>query len=182
MATTKWIMDPTHSELGFKIRHLMISNVSGTFTDFQVEMLTNDEDLTTATVHLTAKMDSVNTNNAHRDEHLRNADFFESGKYPDMKFISTKIIKKDEEKFELYGDLTLKGITKPVLLQVEYGGVTNDPWGGKRAGFMITGKINRTEWNMTFNSVLETGGVALAEEVRIFSEVQMVKQQVAEPA
>ena len=180
MATTKWVLDPTHSELGFKIRHLMISNVSGAFTDFQVEMLTEDEDITTAGIRLVANMDSVNTNNAQRDEHLRQADFFEVSKYPDMTFTSTKIIKQDEENFRLYGDLTLKGITKPVILHAEYSGVTNDPWGGERAGFMITGKINRTEWGVTFNSVLETGGVALAEDVKIVGEIQMVKQQVAE--
>jgi polyisoprenoid-binding protein YceI len=182
MATTKWTLDPTHSELVFKIKHLMISNISGAFTDFQVEMATKDEDISTATINFLAKMDSITTKNAQRDEHLLTGDFFEVSKYPDMKFASTKVIKHDEENFDVYGDLTLKGITKPVILHVEYSGVTNDPWGGERAGFIITGKINRTEFGVTFNSVLETGGVALAEDVKIFSEIQMVKQRVAEAA
>jgi polyisoprenoid-binding protein YceI len=180
MAATKWTLDSTHSELGFKIRHLMISNISGAFTDFQVEMTTKDEDITTAQINVVVKMDSVNTKNAQRDEHLRNADFFEAGKYPEMRFVSTKILKRSNDEFDLYGDLTLKGIIRPVVLNVEYGGVTNDPWGGERAGFMINGKINRTEWGMTFNSVLDTGGLALAEEVKISAEVQMVKQAVGE--
>lgn len=182
MATTKWTLDLTHSELNFKIRHLMISNLSGAFTDFQVEMVTKDEDISTASIRLLAKMDSVTTKNAQRDEHLRSADFFEVSKYPDMKFVSTKIVKHDDENFDLYGDMTMKGITKPVILHVEYSGVTSDPWGGERAGFNITGKINRTDWGVTFNSVLETGGVALAEEIKIFSEIQMVKERVAEVA
>lgn len=180
MATTKWTLDLTHSELNFKIRHLMISNVSGAFTDFQVEMVTEDEDISTGTIRLLAKMDSVTTKNAQRDEHLRSADFFEVSKYPELKFVSTKIVKQDEENFDLYGNMTMKGITKPVTLHVEHSGITNDPWGGERAGFNITGKINRTDWGVTFNSVLETGGVALAEEIKIFSEIQMVKARVAE--
>ena len=140
MPTTKWVLDPTHSELVFKIRHLMISNISGAFTDFKVEMRTEGDDITTAAICLVANMDSVSTNNAQRDEHLRQADFFEVSRYPDMKFTSTKIIKQDEENFRLYGDLTLKGITKPVILHVEYSGVTIDPWGGERAGFYDLGE------------------------------------------
>src|SRR3954447_7414175 len=141
MATTKWILDPTHSELGFKIKHLMITNVSGWFNDFAAEVETDGADFLTAEIQLRVSMASVNTNNLQRDDHLRNSDFFEVEKYPEMLFESAGIKKIDEENYTLYGDLTLKGVTKRVQLNVEYSGVTKDPWGGERAGFIVTGKI-----------------------------------------
>ena len=179
MAKTKWVVDPTHSELGFKIKHLMISNVSGSLKNFEAEAEMNDADFSTARINLTAEMASLTTNNDQRDGHLRTSDFFEVEKYPELKFHSTKIEKIDNDSFTLYGDLTLKGKTNPVKLNVEYNGLTKDPWGGERAGFLVTGKINRSEWGVNFNSVLETGGVALSEEVRIYSELQLVKQAIS---
>lgn len=179
METTKWVLDPTHSELGFKIKHLMITNISGSFKNFQAEVETKDIDFSTAQIILTAEMESISTNNEQRDAHLRNADFFEVEKYPKLKFRSTKIEKTDSDTFALYGELTLKGITKPVKLHVEYNGVAKDPWGGERAGFVIAGKINRSDWGVNFSGVLETGGVMLGEEVRISSEIQLVKQAVS---
>src|SRR3954468_9407670 len=179
MATTKWILDPTHSELGFKIKHLMITNVSGSFKNFQGEVETEGEDFSTAQINATVDMASISTNNEQRDAHLRNSDFFEVEKHPELTFKSTRIEKVDSDTFTLYGELTLKGITKPVKLNVEYNGVTKDPWGGERAGFVLTGKINRSEWGVNFNGVLETGGLMLGEEVKINSEVQLVKQAVS---
>ncbi|HZG22928.1 MAG TPA: YceI family protein [Chitinophagaceae bacterium] len=179
MATTKWVLDPTHSELGFKIKHLMISSVSGSLKSFQAEVETNGEDFSTAQISLSADMASISTNNDLRDAHLRNSDFFEVEKYPELKFTSTRLEKTDSDTFTLFGNLTIKGVTRPVKLNVEFNGVTKDPWGGERAGFVVTGKINRSEWGVNFNSVLESGGVALSEEVRIFSELQMVKQAVS---
>src|SRR5437764_1135378 len=176
MSITKWAFDPTHSELGFKIKHLMITNVSGSFKTFQVEVNTDGDDFTTAQIVATADMGSINTNNEQRDAHLRNADFFEAEKYPELLFRSTKVESVDGETFNLYGDLTMKGITKPVKLTVEHSGLTKDPWGGERTGFVITGKINRSDWGIAFNGVLETGGLMLGEEVKINSEVQLVKQ------
>jgi len=176
MKTTKWILDPTHSELGFKIKHLMITNVSGSFKDFKAEVETKGEDFTTARISLTAAMDSITTNNEQRDVHLRTVDFFETDKYPELKFQSTKIVKTGDDTFDVYGDLELKGITNPVKLQVENSGIAKDPWGNERSGFVISGKINRKEWGVNFNSVLETGGVALSEEVKLNSEIQLVKQ------
>lgn len=120
-------------------------------------------------------MDSISTNNDQRDAHLRNSDFFEVEKYPALKFTSTKLEKINSDTFSLFGDLTLKGITRPVKLNVEFNGVTKDPWGGERAGLVVTGKINRSDWGVNFNGVLETGGVVLSEEVRIFSEIQLVE-------
>jgi polyisoprenoid-binding protein YceI len=182
MATTKWSIDPTHSNLGFKIKHLMISNVSGSFKNFQAEVEASDADFSTAQINLTGEIESITTGNEQRDAHLRNVDFFEVEKHPELKFKSTKITKKDSENFELYGELTLKGITKPVKLHVEFNGAVKDPWGGERAGFVITGKINRSEWGISFNHALETGGVVLGEEVKIHSEIQLVKQAISAAA
>ena len=178
MTKTKWLLDPIHSELQFKIKHLMISNVSGAFKSFSAEVETEDEDFSTAKINLTAQMDSISTNNEQRDAHLRNSDFFEVEKYPELKFKSTKVEEVDSDTFMLHGELTMKGVTKPVKLDVEFNGATKDPWGGERAGFVITGKINRADWGINFNSVLETGGVMLSEEVRINSEIELVKQEV----
>lgn len=182
MATTKWILDPTHSELGFKIKHLMITNVSGSFKTFQVDAKTEGEDFSTAKINVTVDMASIFTNNEQRDAHLRNSDFFEVEKYPELKFTSTKMEETGSNTYVVHGDLTLKGITNPVALNVEYSGVTKDPWGGERGGFSITGKIKRSEWGVSFNNLLETGNLALGEEVKIYAEVQMVKQLVGVPA
>lgn len=182
MSTTKWVLDPTHSELGFKIRHLMISNVSGSFRSFQVDVDTQDDDFSTAQIRVTADIASIHTNNEQRDHHLRNSDFFEAETHPQLSFQSTKIEKLSDDTFTVYGELTMKGVTKPVKLAVEYSGVTKDPWGGVRAGYTISGKINRSDWGITFNGVLETGGVALSEEVKINSEIQLVKQLETVPA
>lgn len=175
MATAKWDFDPTHSELGFRIKHLMITNVSGTFKKFDVNVEMQDDDFSTARITTRADMNSIHTNNEQRDEHLRNSDFFETEKYPELVFQSTKVERVDEETYNLYGDLTMKGVTKPVKLKVEYNVLAKDPWGGTRAGFVITGKINRSDWGINFNGVLETGGVVLSEEVKLNSEIQLVK-------
>jgi polyisoprenoid-binding protein YceI len=156
----------------------MISNVSGSFKNFSAEVETVEADFTTARIHLTAEMASISTNNEQRDAHLRNADFFEVDKYPELTFTSERVEKTDGDNYVVYGQLTLKGITKAVKLNVEYNGITKDPWGGERVGFVVAGKINRNDWGVTFNGVLETGGLVLGEEVRINSEIQLVKQAV----
>jgi polyisoprenoid-binding protein YceI len=179
MAITKWKLDPTHSELGFKIKHLMISNVSGFFNSFQVEGETKNEDFSTAKIQMKADMNSIHTNNEQRDAHLRNADFFETDKHPELLFESDRIEKTDGDNYHLYGNLTLKKITRPVQLNVEFSGTTKDPWGGERAGFTVTGKIKRSDWGINFG-LLEAGGAMLSDEVKIHSEIQLVKQAVAE--
>jgi len=181
MATTKWTLDPTHSELGFKIRHLMITNISGSFKNFQAKAETEGNDFGNAQISLTADMTSITTNQEQRDAHLRTTDFFEVDKYPQLLFKSTRVDKTGDDSFTLYGDLTLKGITKPVKLNVEFSGIAKDPWGNEKAGFSVSGKINRNDWGINFNSVLETGGVALSDEVKVVAEVQFVKQAVAVP-
>ena len=179
MAQTKWLLDSTHSELGFKIKHLMISNVSGSFKNFNAEVISEGIDFSTAQINLSAEMASISTNNEQRDDHLRNSDFFEVEKYPKLTFKSTRVEKVDSDTYTLHGELTMKGITKPVRLSVEYNGVAKDPWGNEKAGFVVTGKINRSDWGVNFNGVLETAGVMLSEEVKINSEIQLVKQAVS---
>lgn len=182
MEKTKWNVDPIHSELGFKIKHLMISNVSGTFRNFQVQVETNEDDFSSAVIKVTVEINSISSNNEQRDHHLLASDFFEAEKYPQLIFQSSKVEKEDDDTFYVFGELTMKGITKPVKLTVQYSGITKDPWGGVRAGFDVTGKINRSDWGMSFNGALETGGVILSEEVKIFGELQLLKQVEAVPA
>lgn len=177
---TKWVLDPLHSELGFKIKHLMITNVSGNFNKFEITAESNGDDFTTAEIDAKIDVDSINTNNAQRDGHLRNADFFEVEKFPYITFKSSKIQKVDDDNYTLIGNLTIKETTKSVKLNLEFGGVTKDPYGNIKAGFSVTGKINRHEFGVSYNAVLETGGLALGEDIKISAEIQLVKQVVAE--
>ncbi len=180
MAKTIWAIDPTHSEFGFRIRHLMISNVSGVFGKFEGTAETEGEDFRTAKINVKLDPSSINTNNEQRDAHLRNEDFFEVEKYPEILFESTEVKEFGEDRFLLRGNLTLKGITKPVELKVEFSGsIAKDPWGYQRAGFNVTGKINRNDFGVNFNSVLDTGGLALGEEVKLQADIQLVKQTAA---
>jgi polyisoprenoid-binding protein YceI len=179
MATIKWELDPNHSELGFKIKHLMISNVSGAFKKFDVQAETDDESFGNAKIKATAEMNSITTNNEQRDHHLQSSDFFEAEKYPQLEFVSSKIEKTGADSFNLFGNLTMKGITKEVKLTVEQGSIMQDPWGKTRTGFSVSGKINRNDWGITFNSIMETGGLGLGEEVKIIAEIQLTKQQAA---
>jgi len=181
METTKWLLDPAHSELTFKIKHLMISNVSGAFKNFSAKATTEGTDFSKANINLTAEMNSISTNNEQRDAHLRNSDFFEVEKFPQMKFTSTGIEQTDNESFNLYGNLTLKGVTKPVKLTMEFNGIMKDPYGQEKAGFLISGKIKRSDWGINLNVALETGGLMLGEEVRIQSEVQFKRQEINVP-
>jgi polyisoprenoid-binding protein YceI len=176
MTTTKWSLDPTHSELGFKIKHLMISTVSGSFTDFTVQTETTSDDFSDAVITAEVAVASINTKNSMRDDHLRTADFFEADKYPKMLFRSIKIEKGDDGQFNLLGELTIRNTTQPVKLSVEYNGIAKDPWGNIKAGFTFEGKINRKDFGINYNAALETGGVLLSEEVKISGEIQLAKQ------
>ena len=176
MATTKWALDPTHSEIGFKIRHLMISNVSGNFNKFNVEVKTKGVDFENANVTASIDTKSINTNNQQRDEHLRNADFFEVETHPTILFKSTKVEKLDQENYKLHGNLTIKDTTHPVVLDVEYSGTAKDSWGNFKAGFTISGKFNRKDFGISYNAVLETGGLALGEEIKVHGELQLIRE------
>jgi polyisoprenoid-binding protein YceI len=179
---TKWVLDPTHSEIEFKVKHLMISSVTGKFTDFSATAETVEEDFSTAKVSFSAIIDSISTNNEQRDAHLKNGDFFDAENHPLLTFESTNFVKTDDETYQLNGTLSIRGISKQVSLDVEFGGTTVDPWGNTRAGFSLKGKINRSDFGISFGMVSETGGVLLGEAVKLSAEVQFVKQVVAEPA
>ncbi|MEP7237774.1 MAG: YceI family protein [Ferruginibacter sp.] len=177
MATKTWALDPTHSEVQFKIKHLMITNVTGSFNIFTVSAETEDEDFTKAKVSFTADVNSISTNNEQRDAHLKGADFFDAEKFPQLKFEATKSENVDSDgSYELYGDLTIRDVTKNVKLSVEFGGIVKDPWGNTKAGFTINGKINRKDFGLTWNAVTEAGGVMVSEEVRLSAEIQLIEQ------
>lgn len=173
---TKWVLDPTHSELTFKVKHLMISNVKGEFRNFNATILCAEEDFSNAKVSATIESASIDTNNKDRDNHLRSADFFESEKYEQLTFESTEVNKLDEDNYQLKGLLEIKGIKKEVVLDVDFGGLITDPYGNRKAGFTFSGKINRKEWGLNWNAALEAGGVMVSEEVRLNGDVQFVKE------
>ncbi|MDQ1087281.1 MULTISPECIES: YceI family protein [unclassified Siphonobacter] len=171
----KWVIDPTHSEVQFKVKHLVITTVTGQFNEFSGEATASD-DFSDAQVSFEAKIDSISTNNEARDGHLKSEEFFAADQYPTLKFVSTGITKKDEDSFVLNGDLTLRGVTKPVALEVEYGGTVVDPYGQTKAGFELKGKINRKDFGLTWSAVTEAGGAVVSDEVRLIANVQFVKQ------
>ncbi|MFY8108883.1 MAG: YceI family protein [Bacteroidia bacterium] len=175
MSSIKWVADPTHSEISFKVKHMMMTNVTGTFGQFSVDAETEAEDFSSAKVSFAAQIASINTGNEQRDGHLKSADFFDAEKNPELKFVSTSMTKKDDENYVLNGDLTIGEVTNSVSLDVEFGGINKDPWGNQKAGFSITGKINRKEFGLTWNAALETGGVLVSEDVKLAAEIQLVK-------
>ena len=178
MASKNWVLDPIHSEVKFKIKHLMITNVSGSFDIFTVAAQTDDEDFTKATISFSADVDSIATGNEQRDAHLKAPDFFDAATYPKMKFIATKYEKVDNDgSYELYGDLTIRDKTRNIKLDVEFGGIVKDPYGNTKAGFTVNGKINRKEFGLTFDAVTEAGNVMLSDEVKIACEIQLIEQQ-----
>lgn len=173
---TKWNLDATHSEIGFKVKHMMITNVSGSFEKFDISVETQDKDFTTGNIEFRAQVDSITTGSADRDNHLKSGDFFDAAQYPELRFVSKSLTKKDEDTYELVGDLTIRDVTRPVKFTVEHGGIGKDPWGNEKAGFTLAGKINRTDFNLNWNAALETGGVLVSEEVRLFADVQLVRE------
>ena len=176
MATYK--IDPAHSEIHFKVKHLMITNVTGNFSKFDATLTSEKDDFTDAIISFEADTASVSTNNAQRDGHLLGDDFFNAEKFPKLTFTSTGIEKTGDDEYKLTGNLTIRDITKPVVLDVAYAGTVSDPWGQLKAGFEITGKVNRKEFGLTWSAVTETGGILLSDEVKLALNVQMIKQAV----
>jgi polyisoprenoid-binding protein YceI len=173
---TKWVADPNHSEILFKVKHLMITNVKGEFRDFSAELTTPGNDFSKASAKVEIQARSVFTNNGDRDNHLRSADFFETDKFPQLTFTGTSFEKLDDGNFVLNGMLTIRGVSQKVKLDVEFGGMMTDPYGNEKAGFSISGKINRKDWGLNWNTALEAGGVLVSDEVRISADIQFVKQ------
>jgi polyisoprenoid-binding protein YceI len=175
MATTKWALDPTHSEIQFKVKHLMISKVTGHFQKFDATVETEGDNLSTAKVNFSAEVNSISTNNEQRDGHLRANDFFDAENHPQLSFAGSKLEKIDTENYKLHGILTIRGVSKNIVLDVEFGGMVQDPWGNTRLGFTITGKINRKDFGVSFSMVSESGGLLLGEEVAIHAQAEFVK-------
>ena len=173
---TKWIVDPSHSEITFKVKHLMIANVKGEFQKFNASFEAVGTDFSNAKVHATIGAADISTNDENRDKHLRSADFFDAETHPHLEFVGTAMDHVSGNDYKLTGDLTIKGITKPVTLDVEFGGKNTDPWGNEKLAFSLNGKIDRKEWGLNWNTALETGGVMVSNEVRISAEVQFTKQ------
>lgn len=174
MSTTKWALDPAHSEITFRVKHLMISNVKGEFNQFKATI--DGEDFTKSTISVNIDAGSISTNNESRDTHLKSADFFEVEKYPEITFVSTSFEKINGEDYKLTGDLTMRGVTKPITLDVEFGGFMKDPYGNEKAGFSVNGKLDRKDFGLNWNAALEAGGVMVSNEIRINAEVQFIKE------
>ncbi len=172
-----WKIDPDHSHLGFQVRHLMIANVYGGFTHFIGNVQLNDQDITKSSVTVVIDTNSINTNVAKRDAHLKSADFFDVAKYPTMTFVSTKIIKSGPDTLEIIGNLTLHGATRQVTLHASVPAkISKDPWGALRRGAFASTTINRTDYGLLWNAPLETGGVAVGNEINLGLEIEMIKQ------
>ena len=173
---TKWVIDPVHTEIAFKVKHLMITNVKGVFKEFEASIYTTGDDFMSAEVDFWMNPASVDTGSADRNAHLKSADFFDVENHKEITFTANTYEKVDNDgSYELYGDLTIKGITKRIKLDVEFGGVVKDPWGNEKAGFSINGKINRKDWGLNWNAALEAGGFLVSDDVMISCEVQLLK-------
>ncbi|OXA69290.1 hypothetical protein B0A67_19785 [Flavobacterium aquidurense] len=181
MATTKWSIDPTHSEIGFKVKHMMFTNVSGKFGTYDATITTEGDNFENAQIEFSGDIASIDTANADRDAHLRSGDFFDAENHPKLtfkgsSFKGSSFKKVNNGEYQLTGDLEIKGISKTVTFPVEFSGIMTDPWGNTKVGLNIEGKINRKDWGLNWNSALETGGVLVGEEVRLNIELQFAKQ------
>ncbi len=174
---TKWTIDPPHSELTFKVKHLMITNVKGEFRKFDASYSGEGSNFDASSIHAEIDATSIFTNNDDRDKHLRSEDFFDVASHPTIVFKGKKMEKSGDDNYTLTGDLTMRGTTKEITLGVEFGGIATDPWGNAKAGFSLNGKINRKDWGLNWNAALESGGVLVSEEVRINAEVQFTKSE-----
>jgi polyisoprenoid-binding protein YceI len=175
MAHSTWVLDPTHSEVQFKVKHLVISTVTGAFKKFDGRFETDNDDFSNAAIRFTLDVNSIDTGQADRDAHLKNADFFDAENYPQISFQSTSFTKKDNE-YSLTGNLTIKDITKPITLKVEHGGTAADFYGNFKAGFDIEGKINRKDFGLTWSAVTEAGSVVVGDEIKLHASVQFARQ------
>jgi len=172
---TKWKIDPAHSEVQFKVKHLMITTVTGYFKHFDLEVETDGDDFTKAKkIVFTADVDSIETNNAQRDTHLKSSDFFDSENHKQIKFVGKRYEQAGED-YKLTGDLTIRGITKSISLNVEYGGIVVDPYGQTKAGFTIVGKVSRKEFGLVWNAVTEAGQIVVSDDIKLHCEIQLVK-------
>jgi polyisoprenoid-binding protein YceI len=176
MVTTAWAIDPAHSEIQFKVKHLMITTVTGSFAKFNGTAQTDGDDFQNASISFSAEVASISTNNEQRDGHLKSADFFDAAQFPELSFVSTSMKKTGGDEYTLEGNLTMHGVTKPVTLQVESAGIQKDPWGNTKAGFELSGKLSRKEFGLVWNAPTESGGVLVSDDVKLVMSVQLAKQ------
>ncbi|GAB4190218.1 MAG: YceI family protein [Thermoflexibacter sp.] len=174
--TTNWSLDPSHSSVEFTVTHLVISEVTGKFKKFDVSVQSDKADFTDAKISFTADVNSIDTDNENRDKHLKGDDFFNAEKFPQIKFVGKSLKKITDKKYELVGDLTIRDVTKAVTLNVNYGGTVVDPWKNTKAGFKITGTINRKDYGLKWNVLTEAGGAVVSDEVEIAVKLELVKK------
>lgn len=172
---TNWNIDNAHSVIGFKVRHMMISNVTGTFGDFSATATTEGDDFSTANFTFRAGIDSINTGVVDRDGHLKSADFFDVANFPDLTYTSTSLTKISDEELEIVGDLTIRGVSKEVKLKGEFNGIAVDPYGQTKAGLAIVGKIKRSEFGLVWSAVTEAGNIVVGDDITLNLELQFVK-------
>jgi len=175
-----WKTDTTHTEINFSVRHMMVANVRGRFKNFTIDVDANDEQPELSGIHVEIDANSIDTREVKRDDHLRSPDFLNAEEYPRIIFDSTRIEMLDENRAKMYGDLTILDVTRPVVLDVEYGGQYQNPWGAIVAGFSAKTKISRKVWGLTWNVALETGGWLVGDEITIQIEAELTKQPIAE--
>ena len=173
---SNYTIDTAHSEINFKVKHLMITNVTGNFRQFTASMQSEAADFSDAKITFEADVDSINTNNEQRDGHLKSDDFFNAPQYPKLTFVSKNLTRQSGDQYVLTGDLTIRNVTKEVTLHVEFGGVMVDPWGQHKAGFDITGTINRKDFDLKWSATTEAGGLVVSDEVKLQVSAQMIKQ------
>lgn len=171
--STIWAIDPLHSEVFFKIRHLVISTVTGSFKKFEGNIITEGSDFTNAKVAIVLDVKSIDTNQPQRDEHLQNGDFFDAPAYPQINFESTSFVNSGDSTYKMTGNLTLKGVTKHIELHVAYGGSEKDGQGNVKHGFEVTGIVNRKEFGMTWNKITDSGGLGLSEDIKLIANIQV---------
>jgi polyisoprenoid-binding protein YceI len=176
MTTTKWNLDSSHTEIGFRVKHMMLTNISGKFQNFEGSLERYDNSFDNASITFTSEVSSLNTGNQDRDVHLLSTDFFDAEQYPNIIFISRSFKKNNDKEFLLEGDLTMHGIKRAISLQAEFEGINQDPWGNTRAGFNMQGKLNRKDWGLTWNSLLETGGMMVGEDITLNVQLQFIQK------
>lgn len=174
--TTNWTLDKAHSNVNFSVSHMVVSETTGEFKDISVDVKSDKVDFTDAKINFTAKVNSINTNDEKRDAHLKSPDFFDAEKFPELTFKGKELKKVSEGKYKLLGDLTMHGVTKTVELDVKHGGVVKDPYGNTRAGFKVTGTVNRMDYGVKWNANLDAGGLVVGEEVEFVCNIELIKK------
>ncbi|RFU70375.1 polyisoprenoid-binding protein [Peribacillus saganii] len=176
MTKEKWVVDASHSSVEFSVKHMMIAKVKGTFHNFEASIDADPADLTSADIEFSVDASSIDTRNGDRDAHLKSADFFDVEQYPNINFKSTNIVKKDDDEYEITGDVTLHGVTRSETFTATFEGQGKDPWGNDKVGFSAEGKVNRSDYGLTYNAALETGGVLIGDQIKISITIEAGKQ------